>query len=542
MKIEHINSINEATRSNVVYIIFSYWDDYGYCTTFNSYYKSYDESELIELGLVKIGTKNIEDKVSRETNYKGYSSYSIKTYISSSINNNNNDLFSLGQDINYYKNVNSVFGEESKEYYILMNDLAYNFIEFKKLYGETLPILVNSLMRTLHYSNVVQFHRVSKGESELTNYEFKLIYDQSTIDINVKPHSLPPSNIHVLIGRNGVGKTWLLHNIVYNVLKSSKVDLDFKLSEKYSVNSRFSIECESDIFAGVIGLSFSVFDDALFLSAINDNNAPDDLARSLAFDLFSKNYKYIGLIDKNQENGKRKTKSVDDLTKEFTESLKKIKSSKSKIKLFLETCANLKTDAMFNDNGFIELIHDFLDVKSNDSSEKINGDLNKKFKQLSSGHMIILLSLTLLTASIYEKTLVLIDEPETHLHPPLLSTYIRTLSFLLVRMNAVAIIATHSPIVLQEVPRDCVSRIERIQSDMFFNDIKVETFATSTDSLTREVFGLELTKTGFYQLIEKEIENTFEESFSKFNEKIGFLGQVLMKSLVKKKVKSNEEN
>lgn len=39
----------------------------------------------------------------------------------------------------------------------------------------------------------------------------------------------------------------------------------------------------------------------------------------------------------------------------------------------------------------------------------------------------------------------------------------------------------------------------------------LETFATNTDSLTREVFGLEVIKTGFYQLLEKELEKTFDE-------------------------------
>ena len=77
---------------------------------------------------------------------------------------------------------------------------------------------------------------------------------------------------------------------------------------------------------------------------------------------------------------------------------------------------------------------------------------------------------------------------------------------------------------------------------MKFHDIKIESFATSIDSITREVFGLEVVKTGFYKLIEKELESTFDKSFKKFDKKIGFLGQVLMQSLVKKKGDVNEKN
>src|SRR5260370_24247947 len=38
-------------------------------------------------------------------------------------------------------------------------------------------------------------------------------------------------------------------------------------------------------------------------------------------------------------------------------------------------------------------------------------------KKLSSGHKIVLLSITRLVEAVDEKTLVLLDEPEAHLHP-----------------------------------------------------------------------------------------------------------------------------
>ena len=64
--------------------------------------------------------------------------------------------------------------------------------------------------------------------------------------------------------------------------------------------------------------------------------------------------------------------------------------------------------------------------------------------------------MTHLADRVAERTLVLIDEPETHLHPPLLSAFVRAMSDLLIDRNGVAIIATHSPVVLQETPRTCV--------------------------------------------------------------------------------------
>ena len=72
---------------------------------------------------------------------------------------------------------------------------------------------------------------------------------------------------------------------------------------------------------------------------------------------------------------------------------------------------------------------------------------------MSSGHAIVFMTITRLVEKVDERSLVLLDEPESHLHPPLLSALIRALSDLLVSRNAIAIIATHSPVVLQEVPQ-----------------------------------------------------------------------------------------
>jgi predicted ATP-dependent endonuclease of OLD family len=66
------------------------------------------------------------------------------------------------------------------------------------------------------------------------------------------------------------------------------------------------------------------------------------------------------------------------------------------------------------------------------------------FNKLSSGHKVVLLTTTRLVETVEERTLVLLDEPEAHLHPPLLAAFVRALSDLLINRNGVAIIATPS--------------------------------------------------------------------------------------------------
>lgn len=551
MKFKRIENYYDAEEKGVVYLIYNHWDDYSYCTTFTAYYKYDDLVNAVELGTVKIGCISLSSKVESGNSTNGYSSYSIKELIPTEVFNELPDnFFSLGQEIGYYKRVNEFFEDESTEYYDALKDLSYNYNRFKDLYDGVESCLRNSLMRNLYISNIEQFNRITKGQAELTKYSFAFKYNEEQIDINVIPNSLPPTNIHILIGRNGVGKTWLLRNIACRLLENSDISITkLEKSKKYLISDKFSIECPQNSFAGIIGLSFSVFDDALSIDMMDSKDKNQKL-----IDEFKKKYQYIGSVSKNQKDGKTKIKSVDDLSNEFLEALKKISISKNKVETYLDTCRNLNTDPMFYDNGFIKILENYFENNnkevsylSEDNERTINGkkaikEVKDNFEKLSSGHMIIILSLTLLAESIHEKTIVLIDEPETHLHPPLLSTYIRTLSYLLVKKNAVALIATHSPIVLQEVPKDCVNKVDRTKKDMYFSRIKMESFATSTDSLTREVFGLELIKTGFYQLIERELESDFEKTFKKFDNNVGYLGQVLIQSLVNKAVKENEEN
>lgn len=537
MKFKVINNNNEITQKDTIYLKYIHYDDYGYCTSFISYYYN---NELIELGYLKIGHKDMSSLVTPGKSMNGYDSYSIRELMPIDYFSELSDsFFSLGEDISYYKRANEVFNNIFDEFYISIKDLAYDFQKFQELYSIRESSLINSLMRTLHYPNVEQFNRIINGKSELTDYNFIFNYQEQIMEVSVVANSLPPSNIHVLIGRNGVGKTWLLYHMMCSILKNMNLDLNIK-SDKYKINENFKSSINSNTFAGAIGVSFSVFDDGFSSINFNDDTEmyirTDDLQQKEQLrDDFNKKFKYIGLVDKKHKNGRAKVKSIEDLADEFKVVIDKIKKSSEKKKSYLEMCEQLNTDPMFSDNGFIYLLNKFY------IDEVINEEVIKNFKLLSSGHMIIILSLTLLCESVFEKTIVLIDEPETHLHPPLLSTYIRTLSFLLRKKNAVAIIATHSPIVVQEVPSSCVTKIDRIKHDMYFSKPHIESFAANTDSLTREIFGYEVIKTGFYRLLEDEIEDTFEETFKKFDEKIGFLGQILIQRLTQKRGDARDE-
>jgi len=158
---------------------------------------------------------------------------------------------------------------------------------------------------------------------------------------------------------------------------------------------------------------------------------------------------------------------------------------------------------------------------------------------LSSGHKIVLLTLSRLVESTSEKSLVLIDEPETHLHPPLLSSFVRAVSEIMLDRNGVAIFATHSPVVLQEIAQRCVWKLERFGSTIVAHRPEIETFGENLGVLTREVFGYEVSRSGFHQLLLRAVRecDSFESVLERFKNQLGGEAQAIVRGHMARKLR-----
>lgn len=288
----------------------------------------------------------------------------------------------------------------------------------------------------------------------------------------------------------------------------------YELSEEQK-NSIIS----DDYFSSLVSLSFSSFD--LFIPPSDQEN---DKARL--------RYCYIGLKKQAISELSKKqviSKSREELCQDFIDSLKtciKLPPTKNR---WLNAIQKLESDMNFAEMELSQLT-DF-------DSEVFEELAKSKFLRMSSGHAVVLLSITKLVETVEEKTLVLVDEPESHLHPPLLSAFIRALSDLLINRNGVAIIATHSPVVLQEVPKSCVWKLRRtgIVSDV--ERPESETFGENVGILTREVFGLEVTKSGFHQLLEESVKQgkSYQEIIDEYVGQIGYEGMAILRALVNRR-------
>ena len=199
--------------------------------------------------------------------------------------------------------------------------------------------------------------------------------------------------------------------------------------------------------------------------------------------------------------------------------------TETKLTLYLS-----KSSTIFEKSNIKELL-----VISSDNEDELNKNNAKNtFIKLSSGHQVIVLTLIQLVANITERSLVVLDEPENHLHPPLLSAFIRALSELLIDRNGVAIIATHSPVILQEVPRSCVWKINRNGREILTSRLEIESFGATIGALTREVFGLEVRQSGFHKMLIDKVESrlSYDEIVNEFNNELGDEAKILLRTLL----------
>ncbi|MEF9444292.1 AAA family ATPase [Burkholderia sp. 1B3(2022)] len=489
------------------------WNDwFTWYTLFNVRLVKKD-GESIHLGRVKIGRR-------------GMNTQTASTQIPNDVQSLDDSYFSLGQDENYYETLISLGDELRKEYLVAMRDCAFSIDIFNT--NSTELVMRESLLRYVDESRVRErFHRLATGRSILTAYSFeyhfpvhpKALTPPPVLSFAVTPNSLPATNIHVLIGRNGVGKSRCFDLLARAFLGmqggTSEQDVGEIVNTAQDDISQVFQGNDSG-FAGLVTISFSAFDSRGPLTGVTSG---------------AKRYAYVGLVtheysEENIPNAASplpRIKGLPELADEFADSVLVCREGVRRQR-WKNALQALESDPLFAEASVSELADD------------VGSDLEQRaktlYRRLSSGHAIVLLTITKLVELVEEKSLVLIDEPESHLHPPLLSAFIRTLSDLLIDRNGVALIATHSPVVLQEVPSSCAWKLSRAGYEASADRPEIETFGENVGVLTREIFGLEVTQTGFHRLIsEKAQGGNYASIMAKFGGQLGAEGRALARAL-----------
>ena len=107
------------------------------------------------------------------------------------------------------------------------------------------------------------------------------------------------------------------------------------------------------------------------------------------------------------------------------------------------------------------------------------------------------------------------DEPENHLHPPLLSFYYARVRKIIDSYSSVAFIATHSPVIVQETFSRNVNIVRRLDGKTVISQPQIETYGATITSITTEVFDLTTDKMNTYNVFRR----VFEKEMLELDEK-----------------------
>lgn len=431
-----INNIRfyKSSSSNTIptssfYLTYNNWDDYNYKTTVKLYYRGADNFNTY-IGVLKI--------LNREA---------IKTWdiLPDSFTALDSSYCSLGVDIEFYEKVRIVFPQIYRSILLALRDAAlFPRIaeEFENEEGFRKSLLRSNdaeyCLRTVRF----HFAEIRMEERFKFTYRFRPPYADDLLNFNFDFEYSDDTEhrIYAIIGKNGSGKTKLLSSLAH------------ELSQSDTTN----ISPRKPLFGKIITVSYSYFDsfeipsgDALF------------------------NYAYCGL-KKNDGTWF----SQDELLQRFYEAVEKIMYK------------GISNDWYEMLKTFLpgEIIAEMFLVKRN-HAKLVEGAFARIQNKLSSGQRIQVYIITEILASIRSESLILYDEPETHLHPNAISILANTLFKLAEKFDSFCIIATHSPLLIQELYSRNVFVVERIENTASLRLLERECFAENLTVITDDIFG-----------------------------------------------------
>lgn len=483
------STLNDIKEYPAVVLRRDSWDDFGYKTTVELTYYSSAEANKVILGHTKI--LHISDS-------EGYTEFK-----DSEFKFLNDDYCSLGQSIEYYKIIKDLgLNDLLKD----LKDCATNDTvrdRFFELTGFGSSLLRSSRAeKLLKEAKVIFTDRINIRN---TNDNFSFTYqtqlvnstDVTSLRFNFEKHNILPFRINVLVGNNASGKSQILSNLALT-LSGMEIEQQGKVEK----------QTKDYLFGDIHVVSYSPFDTFKDISQLNNGK-------------FSKNSIKSGMLPYNFY-GIRKLVTIDGksevLLKSHTEISKEIKNGYNKIHVLN------RRDAYLN---VLEQCLGWSVVK-NDPKNII-----ENFNSYSSGQKILVKMITDLLSSVKEDDLILIDEPESYLHPQGVSNFYHCIVKILKETRSFCIMATHSPIIVQETPSKYINVLTKVGSNIKSKRPVSETLGQGLSSIINEVFKVDYDDLSFFETLQtfKEIGLSIEELEEALENKLDFSARSYFLSL-----------
>lgn len=462
------------------------WNDYGFETLFNAViHLSPAEGDQTPLGGIKIGFFG-----------QKATDAPMRAALAGVLPSLPDNHFSLGQDANYYDVLHRLTPDVRRDYAQSLQDIPILRLPIDRLEGEAVfrvsLLRSNRALEALDHATTLHGRQADVIDRFTFRTRITPLGDHIT-PFNFEPRNGLPHRVNVLVGVNGVGKTQLMAHLAVALSRFEDKETQKAREAAGETFEAIGALVPRPSFYGVVAVSFSAFDDF----DIPTSKEGETLA-----------YAYCGI--RNQDKA---LASVDDLAKRIPSAIKRMDTTQKDLfeeilKLVLPQLAldDLPTGPTF-------------------------------YKTLSAGQRIVLNILSDLVLNLRKRSLVLLDEPETHLHPQLITTLMSVLGVLLEQMDAFAIVATHSPIVVQQVMAERVHVVHRIENaPPLVTPPPAETFGENLSEIVRLVFDANESDRDYQEIIQR----LFEENGRDVNAvlelldgRIGFNAQLYLNALAR---------
>lgn len=482
---DYSKSVSNPSRFPSFVLVFNDdWNDYSYKTWFCLYYYEEDRSQhkIGEFKLMCRDEANTFDVL--EKTFDGRLS---------------NDYCSLGIEPSYYSTIYDLFkGTQTiDELLVSLRDCAYNqniYEEFIEDDGfktsllredssiqavEEAPYLLGGNDKAAAYSFEVHFApQYLNGAS--AEWQVKLLYDA------------PPFMRMVgLIGENGVGKTQMLRCLVKLLVS--------EVSRPQSL----------PLFRSCLAISSTPFDNYAETDE-NRNRIP---------------YHYFSIEQDINNTEKKLLKCINEI---FHRPL-----------IYQQPMIQLYKEAL--DDMLGKSIGNILEYVENEDIYVLNENaLHEQINIMSSGQLHIFNLLTFIYAHIRLTSLLVIDEPEVHMHPQIVVLFMAMLGKTLARFRSFAVIATHSPLVIREMLGQNVYLMKIVEGNLpVVGKVAFETFGSDASELYLNIFHYDECMSSFCHYI-KQIgkKKTYDEAISyimKFAPKLSLNARLSIRDYLEKK-------
>jgi predicted ATPase len=419
------------------------WDDYGYKTSFTAYYYS-KANEETELGTLKILRRGQK-----------------QTEVPGAFELLDEHFCSVGQSLEFYERIRELGLEVAVAILVGLRDIIYTPTLQEAFEKE--PGYARSLMRG---SSALWAQQTAGSLFGLPSRAVPPPCFTYTRQVEgfVAPHRLEIEfqdqtewfgRIVVIVGRNGTGKTVLM-GLLAHALSG--------LNEQEVPN----LGPARPLVSQVIAVSYSAFDTF---------TRPYYPYRRV-------NYVYCGLRDAAGRV------DMDLAMKSFDEALQSIR----------EQHREPQWTRLLQESGLLQ------EFPEPERITQLPLQQEEWLQHQSSGQKVLLLIIARVLANIRQGSILLVDELETHLHPLMLSGMMRLLHLLLLEFRSYAIVATHSPIVLQEIPARDIRILDREGGVPIISRYPSESFGENLTEIVNTAFRVDEQHKNYFHILRQLVE------------------------------------